>query len=464
MRPSAFFSHPQPSTFGVWEPSPTVPPRCSVRMRSSFAMLLAMVLVLIDTSAAQCTNDCGYAGDTVCDDGGPGAQFAQVCNLGTDCSDCGPRVAGPPPPGRPPSPRAPPPPAPAVYPPAPVGMFYRCDNTCSADNDNTCNDGGPGSEFSCTYQGCTDRCTLGTDCADCGPRLIVMAPPSAPSITPDIVVGFDMRPSECTWSLTCASGYYIPYGVMPQTISNPPFVAGSTCTLTLYSQNCNGWWDGTWEYMDLSFSIYDDTSCSETHTFTVPYPSPPPGPPNLPPVAPIANNTGFAMVVPQLIITYKFNGLSTVCTASNSQLTGCTPGSNATAPTPSVAGTKIWDPQNNGRLVAGTITQMGCGGTPRCKVALGSPVDTTNGGIKTLIIKATVTWTDAARVRTCPPIAPSAPPSPPSRPPPPPPPLPIASSEEISVEMIALGMGLYHERYGIGGAPRTRPPPPPPHR
>jgi hypothetical protein len=37
-----------------------------------------------------------------------------------------------------------------------------CSNTCSTANDNECDDGGPGSMYSI--------CTLGSDCADCGPR------------------------------------------------------------------------------------------------------------------------------------------------------------------------------------------------------------------------------------------------------------------------------------------------------
>lgn len=37
-----------------------------------------------------CESTCRYAGDGECDDGGPGAQYS-VCELGTDCGDCGPR-------------------------------------------------------------------------------------------------------------------------------------------------------------------------------------------------------------------------------------------------------------------------------------------------------------------------------------------------------------------------------------
>ncbi len=37
-----------------------------------------------------CTDSCTYAGDGECDDGGPSATTS-VCDLGTDCTDCGAR-------------------------------------------------------------------------------------------------------------------------------------------------------------------------------------------------------------------------------------------------------------------------------------------------------------------------------------------------------------------------------------
>jgi hypothetical protein len=37
-----------------------------------------------------CTNTCTSRSDGDCDDGGPGAQFS-ICDIGTDCVDCGPR-------------------------------------------------------------------------------------------------------------------------------------------------------------------------------------------------------------------------------------------------------------------------------------------------------------------------------------------------------------------------------------
>ena len=34
-----------------------------------------------------CTNDCAYAEDAVCDDGGSGAEYDR-CSVGSDCADC----------------------------------------------------------------------------------------------------------------------------------------------------------------------------------------------------------------------------------------------------------------------------------------------------------------------------------------------------------------------------------------
>ena len=83
-----------------------------------------------------CSNTCYYHDDVMCDDGGPGSEYA-CCSEGTDCADCGER------------------PAPPAAPPG-------CDNTCYWNYDVWCDDGGPGAEY--------DLCDLGTDCADCGHR------------------------------------------------------------------------------------------------------------------------------------------------------------------------------------------------------------------------------------------------------------------------------------------------------
>lgn len=45
---------------------------------------------LVGPVGGACTNDCATANDSECDDGGPGALY-DLCGLGTDCNDCGPR-------------------------------------------------------------------------------------------------------------------------------------------------------------------------------------------------------------------------------------------------------------------------------------------------------------------------------------------------------------------------------------
>jgi len=114
-----------------------------------------------------CADTCRWAADGECDDGGPGSGY-DLCEIGTDCTDCGPRPAAgscasvgepcdgttccdgltcdhdstastcQPPPGT------------------------RCEDTCHWAKDGECDDGGPGSDH--------DLCELGTDCTDCGPR------------------------------------------------------------------------------------------------------------------------------------------------------------------------------------------------------------------------------------------------------------------------------------------------------
>lgn len=91
--------------------------------------------------ALLCSDSCGTATDGECDDGGPSALY-DVCRLGTDCADCGPRLAA----TEPSSPRPEP----------------GCTDTCSTRFDGECDDGGPDSVY--------DVCALGTDCTDCGPR------------------------------------------------------------------------------------------------------------------------------------------------------------------------------------------------------------------------------------------------------------------------------------------------------
>ncbi|MGD2109828.1 MAG: hypothetical protein PVI86_10585 [Phycisphaerae bacterium] len=47
----------------------------------------------LDEDTPGCTDTCQFAFDGTCDDGGPGSSYS-LCELGTDCSDCGPRGEG----------------------------------------------------------------------------------------------------------------------------------------------------------------------------------------------------------------------------------------------------------------------------------------------------------------------------------------------------------------------------------
>ena len=119
-----------------------------------------------------CSDTCNFAGDNTCDDGGSHSQY-DVCALGTDCSDCGVRkdkdedgfydVED--------CNDADPNSNPNAIDFSGDGIDQDCDgqdfpglclNTCSYANDQTCDDGGPNSDYS--------LCALGTDCVDCGPR------------------------------------------------------------------------------------------------------------------------------------------------------------------------------------------------------------------------------------------------------------------------------------------------------
>ena len=55
-------------------------------------MLICGLLTVSFTSCdeEQCTNTCSFASDGECDDGGSGS-ITSLCDLGTDCNDCGAR-------------------------------------------------------------------------------------------------------------------------------------------------------------------------------------------------------------------------------------------------------------------------------------------------------------------------------------------------------------------------------------
>ena len=121
-------------------------------------------LALLGTVHSLCTDNdmvCIWTNDAACDDGGPGSMYS-ACPIGTDCTDCGPRIEPPPAPPNPPQP------------PGFPASFAVCDDTCIWPKDDGCDDGGAGSEYS--------GCDQGTDCTDCGPRFL--PPPPSPSPPP----------------------------------------------------------------------------------------------------------------------------------------------------------------------------------------------------------------------------------------------------------------------------------------
>ena len=57
-------------------------------------------------SCSTCLNSCHGSSDGICDDGGDGSTY-DVCEIGSDCDDCGPRLNLPPPSPPPPTPPTP---------------------------------------------------------------------------------------------------------------------------------------------------------------------------------------------------------------------------------------------------------------------------------------------------------------------------------------------------------------------
>ena len=173
----------------------------------------------------RCVDSCQHSSDGLCDDGGPGAQYA-FCQRGTDCNDCGRRrIYDPPtPPNTPPTPPFPPQPpltpftfyynpfgvgtpmvVPSPDPPSNGGrpvastdpdFHVLCSDTCfierfgigtSFTSDGICDDG--------VYRA-WGPCPVGSDCTDCGPRCIITHPPSAPPGAPPPTLP-PMPPSPC---------------------------------------------------------------------------------------------------------------------------------------------------------------------------------------------------------------------------------------------------------------------------
>ena len=153
------------------------------RWRPTLLLVLAMAPLLV-TADGMCTNICNEEAEAnrpswemimykdKCNDGGADVSiydithnYGAVCDLGTDCDDCGTRPY--PPPSVPLPPGYPPPP---IWPPITNPYTPLCTNGCSYStedpgyyaSDGSCYDGGLGAE--------SDSCDYGDDCEDCGER------------------------------------------------------------------------------------------------------------------------------------------------------------------------------------------------------------------------------------------------------------------------------------------------------
>ena len=90
-----------------------------------------------DESKTVCNEDCYASSDGDCDDGGPDSDY-DVCDFGSDCTDCGTRSAW-------------------------LDRLTVCSEECEWSGDDVCDDGGEGST--------TSVCDWGSDCLDCGERV-----------------------------------------------------------------------------------------------------------------------------------------------------------------------------------------------------------------------------------------------------------------------------------------------------
>jgi len=227
------------------------------------------------TTPSVCSDECFYASDGRCDDGGPGAQF-DWCEYGTDCSDCGLRPVLMPPPSSPPefpSPPSPPPtppspPSPPASPPSPPSTPSVCSDECLYADDGFCDDGGPGAQL---Y-----LCEYGSDCSDCGIRPALMPPPSSPPELPSPPSPPPTPPSPPSPPASPPS---------PPSPPSMPSVCSDECFYAFDSECDDG---GPGAQFDWCEYGTDCSDCGLRPVLMPPPPSPPefPSPPSPPPTPP----------------------------------------------------------------------------------------------------------------------------------------------------------------------------------
>jgi len=226
-----------------------------------------------------CTNGCQHSTDADCDDGGPGAEY-QLCDLGTDCADCGPRFGDPPSASPPLTSPVPSPPSPSPQPPSPPGI---CTEQCNYNQDNDCDDGGAGSEYA--------ACDLGTDCTDCGTRHpdVHPSPPPSSFTAPDLNGMYTMLTASAT--MIVKIDQYNNDLLLTDTATPPGFVplAGvvvSATRIRMY-MGAHGQARGTISATPLVLTITFNNGVTMTRVdYPPPSPPPPSASPNPPPPCP----------------------------------------------------------------------------------------------------------------------------------------------------------------------------------
>jgi len=245
------------------------------------------------SSPGICDNTCIHFGDSECDDGGAGAEFAE-CLFGTDCQDCGSRISYPPP---------------SVSSPSTNTVI--CTDTCFYASDTDCDDGGLGSEYAI--------CNEGSDCADCGPRYSSPPPPNVANNFYDcdgvFVGGYetwlgdgichngtngvfnfnceslkcDQCDCECPNNLTICDVLPVPSPSSPPPPSPPPSPlppppppAPQFCTDDCSSYASDGSCDDGGVGSQFAYCAFG-TDCSDCGIRYFPSPSPPPSPRPSPP-------------------------------------------------------------------------------------------------------------------------------------------------------------------------------------
>ena len=281
-------------------------------------MIVFLVSLSLTVQTQVCNNDCYYASDSICDDGGTGSEYSD-CLSGTDCFDCGPRpsylIPSPPPPppsplppspitfaptslhppppfiSPPPSPSPPPPPSPSpppsLYPPPPSPSppsplppgscpsgHHITNNGCVAPPYRTCVNGDAcsfqsGNELingTCAQNACLPSCTvLGNDCEN--PNSVCYA--SSSIGLPDtyyVCIPFDTfaSPAKCpsaTHPISQPSGFYD--CVAPSGVACAGAASGDYCTYTWGGNSLNGKCHDSVCYDTCSFT---GNNCANTNS------------------------------------------------------------------------------------------------------------------------------------------------------------------------------------------------------